>query len=84
MNMKHSNQGLSSKEEFKQFIESIGFEEIIGSYYRYKEFKIDLYKDQYCFHNGSEWCFYALNDLTLLEKYFKKELRSIKLKELLR
>ena len=73
------------REEFIKYIESIGFEEIDSNYYVYKYCDIDLYEDIYVFHNGYEW-FYDidLNDLTLLEKYFKKELRSIKLKQLLR
>ena len=83
MNMKLSNQGLSSKEEFKQFIESIGFKRE-GLFYYYKSYRIDLY-NYYHFYNGSEWIFnIPLNDIRPFDMYFKKELRSIKLKELLR
>ena len=68
-------------EEFKKFIQSIGFEEMIGSYYRYKEFVIVLYNNEYSFYNASGWIgIYELNDLTPL----KKITRDIKLKQLLR
>ena len=74
---------MDRKEILENFIESIGFE-FHGISYVYKKYKIDLWNDYYNFHNGYEW-FYGidLNDLTLLEKYFKKELRSIKLKNIL-
>ena len=83
MSMKLSNQGLSSREEFIIFIESIGFKSI-GRYY-YKEFVIYLYDIyHYDFFNGSEWIFnIKLNDLRLIENYFKKELRTFKLKKIL-
>ena len=69
--------------EFSNFIKSIGFKPS-GYYYRYKGFIIDLSKNDYSFYNGSKWyCNIDYNDLTPF-KVFKKELRSIKLKELLR
>ena len=70
-------------EEFINYIKSIGFKKI-GIYYVYKEYKIVLYNNYYYnFYNGSEWFSdIDYNDLTPF-KVFKKELRSIKLKELL-
>ena len=73
-----------SLEEFKKIIETIGFEyDTIGYYYEYKEYCIVLYKDQYSFYNGSKWI-YNITDLIPFEKEFKREIRSIKLKQLLR
>ena len=72
-----------SKEEFKKYIESIGFK--YDSYsYLYKNYQIDLYNNYYNFYNGLNWWWYKdYDDLTDLETIFKKELRSIKLKQLL-
>ena len=70
-----------SRGEFKKFIESIGFKKE-GWYYVYKEFRIKLYPDYYTFYNGSKWVGCEIDDLTPIENYFKKELRSIKLKQL--
>ena len=63
-----------TREEFKKYIESIGF----------KKYVIDLYNNYYNFHNGSKW-YYDIyyNDLRPLENEFKQELRSIKLKKIL-
>ena len=75
-----------NREEFKKIIESIGFETNDRNYvYIYKKIRIDLFFiDHYDFFNGSEWTLcIPFNDLTQLEKYFKKELRSFKLKGLL-
>ena len=90
MSMKLSNQGLSSREEFIIFIKSIGFTTSnnysdFDSYilYYYKEFIIYLYANEYCFWNTSKWINYHLYDLTPIENYFKQELRSIKLKNIL-
>ena len=77
------------KEEFINYIISIGFKYSTYDYYyyEYKKYKIIIsnHYNFYSFHNGSE-CFYDidLNDLTLLQKEFKQELRRIKLKQLLR
>ena len=70
---------------FRMYIESIGFKHNGWDYYHYKKYSISLYTSHYIFSNNSE-CIYniKLDDLTPLEKVFKKELRSIKLKELLR
>ena len=44
---------------------------------------VDSYVYHYDFLNGSKWIKYDLNDLSPIKEHFKKELRSIKLKELL-
>ena len=74
-----------NKEEFKQFIESIGFKHE-GLFYDYKSYRIDLIPNCYNFWNGSGWLFHIkfTDDLTQFNKYFKKELRSIKLKQILK
>ena len=74
-----------SREEFKNYIESIGFE-YDDSIYLYKHYSIDFYIDEKCYHfwNGTEWQLYNLNNSTPLDKYFKKELRSNKLKQILK
>ena len=78
---------LSNRESFIKLIESIGFEyKSMGIYY-YKEFRIDLYRLYYDFYNEREfeWIYdISLNDWTPINKYLKKELRSYKLKALLR
>ena len=71
-----------NNKEFKKYIESIGFK-YFGCYYDYKEYRIDLYEYCYYFYNGSDWDMKNIDDLTPFNKYFKQELRSIKLKELL-
>ena len=69
-----------NKKEFVKLIKSIGFIKI-GYEYEYKEYRIDLASNYYNFYNGSGWTFHIkLDDLSV----FKKELRSIKLKQLLR
>ena len=66
--------------EFEKYIKSIGFKKKLW-YYEYKEYKIDLWNEYYDFSGKYDIPF---TDLTPLEKVFKKELRSIKVKELLR
>ena len=67
-------------EEFKKFIESIGFK-YTGHFYRYKSYIIGLYPEHYNFENGSEWINRIhYNDLTLLRKLD----RSYKLKKILK
>ena len=79
MSMKLSNQGLSSREEFKKYIESIGFEYNFPNYY-YKQYKVYLYKDFYTFESDSEVLYtIGYNDLTLFRKFD----RSYKLKKIL-
>lgn len=82
---------------FQKYIESIGFifssiyveyrndKSFMYEYYEYKIFKIDLHDYFYNFCNGSEW-FYDidLSNLKPLHKEFNQELRSIKLKQILR
>ena len=75
--------------EFKKYIKSFGFEYAVSlnniERYEYKHYIIDLNLDHYDFYNGLNWWWYKdYNDLTDLETIFKKELRSVKLKELLR
>ena len=72
-----------SEEKFKLLIESIGFKHNVRLH-KYKEYRIDLFFiDHYNFFNGSEWFVYEYNNLTPIEVHFKKELRSIKLKNIL-
>jgi hypothetical protein len=72
------------QEEFKKYIKSIGFENYTGgNIYDYKGFRIDLYNYFYYFYIGSEWSGHYYTDLDPIYKYFKRELRSIKLKALL-
>ena len=70
-----------SREEFIYFIKSIGFK-VDVIYHCYNKYKLCLYHNRYALYNGSGWCYYEFNDLTPF-KVFKKELRSIKLKNLL-
>ncbi len=72
-----------SDEEFRTLIESIGFK--YNGLYEYKEFRISYNTKYYNFYNGSKWISYiSINDLTPIKEHFKQELRSIKLKSLLR
>ena len=75
-----------NREEFTKYIKSLGFEIINGFLYNYKEFRILLYREFYTCYNGSEMIADCIdyNDLSPIEKYLKKELRRIKLKQLLR
>ena len=70
-----------STEEFKQFIESIGFKfNSHNIFYEYKEYRICLYNKYYNFYNGSEWIFIVkLNQL----RHLKQIERSYKLKKIL-
>ena len=73
-----------NREEFIKFIESIGFKYEGNLVYLYGKYTIGLLSDTYSLYNvykliGRSNC----NDLILLEKEFKLELRSIKLKQLL-
>ena len=70
-----------SREEFINYIESIGFKYNGHDYYGYKECEIYLYDNHYDFYNGIEWFDdIDLNDLTPLNKITRR----IKLKQLLR
>ena len=84
-----------NKNEFKNYIEYIGFKfkftvyyygnkEYNGvDYYQWQKCEIKLYDSNYGFNNGFISSEHEYNDLKPLEKEFKKELRSIKLKQLL-
>jgi hypothetical protein len=68
------------REEFINYIESIGFKLNDRFSYEYKEFKLYLHSYSYDFYNGSEWInLIPLNDLTDVLKLS----RSIKLKSIL-
>ena len=70
-------------DEFVIYIKSLGFE-YKGDFYQYKNHNIYVFDEKYGFYNGAEWSGYIdFNDLTPIQKDFKKELRSIKLKHLL-
>ena len=71
-----------NKEEFINYIESIGFKyNKYDQFYKYKEYEIFLYQVHYDFYNRSELIYNIdLNDLTPL----KKITRSIKLKQILK
>ncbi len=76
------------KDEFIKCIKSIGFiyNEKFDNY-EYVEFRIFISPyapEVYHFWTGSEWIGYYYSDLTPIDKYFKKVMRSIKLKGLLR
>ncbi len=74
---------ISNHYEFIKLIESIGFRSN-GVLFVYKNFIISI-GDIYHFWNGFVWILnYQYSDLKPIEKYFKKELRSIKLKQLLK
>ena len=45
---------------------------------------VDSYVYHYDFLNGSKWIKYDLNDLSPIKEHFKKELRSNKLKQILK
>ena len=79
------------RNEFIKYIESLGFNDIslfndsIIRLYEYKDYDICLEIYSYDFSNGSEY--YRgidLNNLTPINEYLKKELRSIKLKQILK
>ena len=76
-----------NKEEFVKYIKSIGFKTMGYNYYQYKEFRINIYSydpADYDFWNDDEWInIKSLNDLTIFDKYCKKEIRSNKLKKIL-
>ncbi len=72
------------KEEFIKLIESIGFKYDYG-YYNYKICRIDLYDEYYHFNTMDLDTYYYIpyTDIKVLKDYFKKEIRSIKLKNIL-
>ena len=73
-----------NREEFKNYIESLGFKvghSDIYTYIKYntKMYKICLYYNGYGLYNGSRWDYCGFNDLTPLNRID----RSYKLKQLL-
>ena len=66
-----------SRDEFKLYIESIGFR-YHGSY-KYKKYRIHMNLNNYIFNSGGKWFTYDYNDLRPL----KQITRSIKLKKIL-
>ena len=73
-----------TRNEFVKFIQSIGFK-YNGLSYRYKNYDMYLHVELYKIYNHSG-CIggFEYNELGPIKYYFKKELRSIKLKQLLR
>ncbi len=75
------------RDEFKELIFSIGFKhssEFQGRFV-YKNFTIDISEFDYDIHDGETWSpFHTLDELEPIKKIFKKELRSIKLKNILK
>ncbi len=76
------------REQLRSLVKSIGFNcvknESDKNYYTYKDYDIDLYEDFYDFYDGTKWIWdLEYDDLEKFEECFKKELRSIKLKQLL-
>ena len=74
-----------SRDEFITLIESIGFKHNkIYDYYEYKEFSIELFNDYFDFWDDIVCIrFISFNNLEHIKNCFKKELRTIKLKQLL-
>ena len=73
-----------NREEFINYIESIGFKSS-GGWYTYKNHMIYLYGGFYVFLiNNKTICKNVYTYITPLNEHFKKELRSIKIKQLLR
>ena len=69
-----------TKDEFKKYIESIGFISNTRNGYRYKNFVIVLWTDIYYLNNGSKWIYdIPYTDLSPISK----SIRSIKLKSIL-
>ena len=79
-----------TQKEFKKYIKSIGFKlydyNDYGFRYEYKEFRIDLYNDgDYDFFSASNGVYnISHSDLKPIYDHFKQELRSIKLKKILK
>ena len=68
-----------------KFIESIGFEiSNNGWVYDYKNYNIEFFKDFYYFRGDINYGWFGYYDLKPIQEHFKKELRSIKIKQLLR
>ena len=73
-----------TRDEFIIYIESIGFKITEKKFlYKYKHCTICIWQNIYDIYNFGWNRGISYNDLTQLEKVFKKELRSIKLKKIL-
>ena len=75
------------REEFEKIILLIGFENVVDKYYFYfknKGMRIYLNDLGYGFYNGLKWEKYDYINLIPIKKHFENELRSIKLKKLLK
>ena len=83
LNNINSCKNFSSIEEFKIFIESIGFKHIGNNCYEYKDCKITANITYYNFFNGIRWDIYEYSENHPFDEYFKNELRSIKFKKIL-
>ena len=71
--------------DFEILLERIGFKDTDSGYCVYKEYRIILFNYDYDFYDGYKWNEeIPYNDLTHINKYFKKYFRSIKLKKILR
>ena len=76
--------------DFQKYIESIGFKYIAQVYttdthYRYKDYMIYLSSKSYDFHDLTTWWWdIDIEDLSPIENLFKKELRSFKLKQIVK
>ncbi len=82
--MKLSNQGLSSRDEFRILIENIGFRfNNRYNHYEFKKFRISLNKNDYTLYLDYLWINCKFEDLEPIKNNFKKEIRSFKLKQLL-
>ena len=72
-----------NRDEFIKLIESIGFtQEYDARYYKYDDYYIYLDDIECNFSDGWKWI-YNIDSDTICN-YFKKELRAIKLKQLLK
>lgn len=75
-------------DKFVSFIESIGFTHKHSNAYWYNNYTIFLYTYEYSIYSSNELAFGNISkdydDLKLLNKIFKKEIRKNKLKKLLK
>ena len=77
---------MKREEKFIIFIKSLGFKYNYNSnIYEYKEFTIDICNGNiYNLYTGSVWYkYYPYENLEPINNYLKKELRTIKLKQIL-
>ncbi len=73
------------KAEFIKLIESIGFKEVYGMYvYTYNGYKLYVQATVYTLAGNSLYITKSFNNLEVIHNYFKKEFRTIKLKNILK